>query len=154
MLYHAAVLIATPSSIFGWDFEISGPVSAMASFDWIGECGQIQVNGAIYLVVKQGWLSGEWTLEGGGDVRARASKAGVFGRTLQIHSGGMTLTLKPQTPFTRSFDIDANDRYVGSVTPDHAFTRRSTIDIARTVPAELQVFAFWLIALQWRRARD
>jgi hypothetical protein len=146
------VLIATPSSVFGWDFEISGPVSAMASFDWIGESGQIQVDGAVYLVVKQGWLSGEWTLERGGEVRARASKSGVFGRTLQIDGGGMTLTLRPQTPFTRTFDIDANATHVGSVTPDHAFARRSTIDIARSVPVELQVFAFWLIALQWRRA--
>jgi hypothetical protein len=61
------------------------------------------------------------------------------------------LTLRAHT-FARGFDIDANGAYVGSVVPDHAFTRRSTIDIARTVPAELQVFAFWLIALQWRRA--
>jgi hypothetical protein len=146
------VLIATPSSIFGWDFDLTGPVSGLASFDWLGESGQIQVDGVLYQVVKQGWLSGEWTLERAGEVYARASKTGVFGRAMQIDGAGMTLTLNPHTPFTRSFDIDANGRCVGSVTPDHAFTRRATIDIARTVPAEMQVFAFWLIALLWRRA--
>jgi hypothetical protein len=146
------VLIAKPSSIFGWDFDISGTVSGLASFDWLGESGQIQVEGLRYEVVKQGWLSGEWTLERGGEVHARGVKTGVIGRTMEITGGGMTLTLQAHTPFGRGFDIDADGAHVGSVTPDHAFTRRATIDIARIVPPELQVFAFWLIALQWRRA--
>ena len=146
-----AVLTATPSSIFGWDFEIDGPFSALASFNWLGESGRIQIGGDTYDIVKQGWLSGEWTLELGGVVYARGQKTGVFGRSIEIVAAGTTLSLRAQTPFTRGFDIDANGAYVGSVTPDHAFTRRSKIAISETVPEVLQVFAFWLIALLWRR---
>ena len=146
------MLTAQPASIFGWDFELRGSFTALASFNWLGESGAIQVAGDTFQVVKQGWLSGQWTLEQGGAVYARATKTGVFSRSVEISTGSMTLTIRAQSPFTRGFDLEADGRPVGSVVPDHAFTRRSTLSIADRVPAELQVFAFWMIVLLWRRA--
>jgi hypothetical protein len=62
--------------------------------------------------------------------------------------------LKASSAFTRAFEIKCDDRRVGTIRPDHAFTRRAEIECAEVVPERIQLFAFWLTVLAWRRAAN
>jgi hypothetical protein len=65
------------------------------------------------------------------------------------------LTLRAVSAMRRGFEIVAADGVIaGRIEPMHAFTRRAYIDCDERVPELIQLFAFWLVALAWRRAKN
>jgi hypothetical protein len=73
-------------------------------------------------------------------------------RSFDVRAGGVQLTVKAQSSFTRSFEILSDDSVVGTIRPVHPFTRRASIECGPSVPELVQLFSFWLAALTWRRA--
>lgn len=101
---------------------------------------------------KHGVFSGHWTLEQAGAVVAEAHKPSAMFRSFEVQSGDVHITVRAETPFTRVFVIEDGPRVIGYVRPDHAFTRRCSLECSDSVPVHMQLFAFWLTALAWKRA--
>lgn len=143
-----------PKSLCSGDFSVNGLDSgtAFVEFAWFTEEGRIAVAHTDYAIRKHGWFSGRWTLEQGTHVVAEAHKPSAMFRSFEIVSNAGSFTLQARSPFSRTFDITAGQEPVGSIQPVHAFTRRATIQCAGNIPGHLQLFAFWLVALTWRRS--
>ena len=75
-------------------------------------------------------------------------------RTFQLTTAnGLALVLRSDSPFTRRFSIYAGNDAVGTIRPDHLFTRSSHIDCDPVVPVHIQLLAFSLVLILWRRTQ-
>jgi hypothetical protein len=148
------MLTCLPQSLCSWDFRVLGAFagSATVTFNFFSEQGTISLGNMEFTVCKHGWLSGQWTLENSGGTVAAATKPNPLLRSFEVDAGDLRLTVKAQTPFTRCFDIVSNGAVVGSIRPVHPFTRRAYIECRDALPEFVQLFAFWLAVLLWRRA--
>lgn len=145
------MLTCLPLSICSWDFRIQG-TSAPAEllFNHFTEQGSVHFGHTNFKVVKHGVWSGHWTFENG-SVVAEANKPSAMFRAYELRGDGMTLLLQPPSAFGRTFEILLNGQRVGTIWPAHAFTRRAFIECSPAIPEHFQLFAFWLVALSWRR---
>ena len=145
-----------PQSLCSWDFTVLGLSSGAATveYDWLTEQGRMVIAHQECEVRKQGVFSGHWTCEQGGRVLAEALKPSAMFRTFEIscRGEGPGLTLAAESAFHRAFEILQERRVVGRISPAHPFTRRATIQCSEGVPEHLQLFAFWLAGLAWRRS--
>lgn len=123
-------------------------------YDWLTEHGRVVIGRNDYDVRKHGVFSGHWTYELRGQLVAEAYKPSPMFRTFDIscQSEGLSLTLQAESAFHRAFEISSEQRVVGRIWPAHPFTRRATIQCSDVVPEHLQLFAFWLAGLAWRRS--
>ncbi len=148
------MLTCFPEGICSWDFRVSGAAGGPAAlqFNFFAEQGGISLGRNRYEVRKHGVLSGRWTLEQGGEAVAEARKPDPFLRSFELRMGASRFTARAQSPITRCYDILAGGHPAGFIRTAHPFTRRATIECARTVPELIQLFAFWLAVITWRRA--
>lgn len=143
-----------PKSLCSWDFTAGGLSSGVATveYDWLAEQGRVVVAGTGYDVRKHGVFSGRWTLERSGHVVADARKPSALLRSFEITGEGVGFSLRAVSPLTRAFEMSMRQQVVGGISPVHAFTRRATIECSDAIPEHLQLFAFWLVGLTWRRS--
>jgi len=150
------MLTCLPQSICSWNFHIhgasAGPVEL--EFSRFSEQGHIRLGSHEFEIHKHGPLSGRWTLSHHGTSVASAHKPSAFFRSFHITGRSGEFTLQPSSSLTRCFGICSGDRTIGSIRPAHAFTRRATIDCPPEVPELIQIFAFWLAVVTWRRAAN
>jgi hypothetical protein len=150
------MLTCLPKSLCSWDYRVLGAEGGAAelTFSWVSEQGTIRLGADEFEVVKHGPLSGRWTLESGGQVVAVAQKPSAMFRAYELSMAGLDFVVQPQSAFTRCFDIVFAGQAVGSIRPAHLFTRRAFIECNSQVPELVQLFAFWLTAIAWRRAAN
>jgi hypothetical protein len=148
------MLTCLPKSLCSWDYLIRGAASGSAdvTFNFFSEQGTISLGGVSFVIAKDGPFSGHWTLCRGGETLAAASKPNPFVRSFLVTAGDLRLTVEAEVTFARGFVMIANGDVVGSIRPVHAFTRRAYIECCDALPEFIQLFAFWLAALTWRRA--
>lgn len=144
----------TPAGIFSWDFRVSGEGHVAAlEFNWLGEQGRITADGVAFEVRKHGIFSGHWTLDHNGMQIVSGQKSNVFTRTFDMQTPTGGLVLRAVSPFGRTFQIERSNDVIATITPDHVFTRRATIDIWNLDWDFATIcFSFWLVVLSWRRA--
>ena len=144
-----------PSSVFSWNFRVVADerVIADVTFDFLTEQGTILHRGELLAVVKHGPMSGRWTLERDGVVLAEAYKPSMFQRRFDVTASTGPLIVEAKSPFGRGFHVVAGtDQIVGDIHPAHGFSREAIVDCEPSVAERDQLFAFWLVALAWRRA--
>jgi hypothetical protein len=143
-----------PRSLCSWEFQVSGLSTgpAILDFDFFTEYGRISIGGTEHAIRKHGILSGHWTLELDETTLAEAKKPNALSRTFDIRSGPTQLTVRAHTALTRRFDLFQGGETVGMIRPEHPFTRRAVIECDSSVPEAVQLFAFWLVVLTWRRS--
>jgi hypothetical protein len=71
----------------------------------------------------------------------------------EVTCGQRKLSLVAQSPLTRVFSVYDGDGPIGSIYPDHCFTRKTAIDLPDDIVLPVKVFLFWLVVLMWRRAK-
>jgi hypothetical protein len=142
-----------PKSLCSWNFVLEGDHhEASLEFHWIGEEGTIIADGARFDVRKHGVYSGHWTLELDGAIIASAQKPSVWTRRFVIENAVDSLVLRPISMIGRGFRIDRSGDMIASILPDHAFTRRATIDtFEQNWDFPTICFSFWLVVIMWRR---
>jgi hypothetical protein len=150
------MLTCVPLSLCSWDYEIRGARSGPATltFNYFIEQGGIFTSEAEFSVRKHGPMSGHWTLESDREVLADAVKPSAMVRSFEVKSGDAHFDLTAHSVMTRSYDFVKNGSVVGTICPAHAFTRRAFIECGESIPEIAQIFAFWLVALTWRRAAN
>lgn len=148
------MLTCVPKSICSRDFRVTGGLGGAGSvcFSLFSEQGTISKNGARLKISKNGWFRGRWSLAHNDRVLAEARKPSIFSRSMQIQTESAVYVLKPRSLFTRGFNIICQNRVIGRILPKHAWTRRAEIKCDSSVPEEIQLFAFWLVAMIWMRA--
>jgi len=149
------MLTATPKSGFSWDFLIydEGRLLTELDLSWFRERGNFTLHGKDFIVLRKGWLRSEFTLESEGQELATAEKTSAFFRSFQVNLSGQSMELRAASPLTRRFLlVDATGRQIGSVVPNHWFTRRCTIDFPDDIDLPVRVFLFLLVLFLWRRA--
>jgi hypothetical protein len=142
-----------PQSICSWNYRVLGlPGGEGATvMNYLSEQGNVSLGGVTYDVVKKGLFSGEWSLQGQGEIVAAARKPSAMFRSFTVTFGGGGLTLQAQSPFSRVFQLLNSERVIGEIRPAHPFTLRALMQCDDDVPQLVQLFAFWLVALSWRR---
>lgn len=150
------MLTCDPRSIFSWTFDVSGALAGRAwvGFSWPGEQGAIALGGSEFAIRKHGFMSGHWTLEDGSGVLAEAEKTNPLLRSFRMQAAGMDLIVRAQSPMTRCFVIELGERVLGEIRPAHPWTRRAYIECDPSLPEFVQLYAFWLAALTWRRRNN
>lgn len=150
------VLTCLPESICSWNYKITfadSNATASAQFDFWNEQGSITLDSNDYRI-QHAQLSDKWSLESNGRVVAVAIKPNPFGRLFKVSYGSQNLVLRAESPFTRSFRIEQNDRLLGTIRPKHSFTKRASIDCPSSITLPVQIFMFWLTVLMWKRAEN
>ena len=144
----------TPKSLFSWGFVLDGDGHrGSLEFGWFCEHGEIVADGVRYDVRKHGLFSGHWTLEREGAEVASARKSSPFTRTFQVEGPMGPLVLRAESAFCRRFLVERAGREIATLSPDHMFRRRATLETStryRDFPTIC--FLFWLTVLTWRRA--
>jgi hypothetical protein len=150
----SSMLRAIPTGFFSWGFSILEGDSEMAELEmaWIGERGNFSYEGQRYELYRQGWLTGQLVLDAGGKIVAEAKKVTPFSRTFDVVIGNRPVQLAAISPFTRAFGVYSGGNQIGSIYPDHCFTRKATLELPPDMALPARVFLFWLVALMWRRA--
>ena len=150
------MLTCIPKNFCTWDYRVLGASagSAVLAFNFFTEQGSISLGSTEFTVRKHGAFSGNWSLEHNGQTEADAQKPSALFRSFDIRIQDITLTLKAQSAFTRSYDIFLGQQSVGVIRPAHAFTRRAFIECNSDIPELAQLFSFWLVAITWRRAAN
>lgn len=149
-----ARLRATPKSAFSWGFNLYAGECPVATMDmaWLREGGSFVWQEAAFTLTREHLWSGEFLLQTGEQILARATKPSPFLRRFDIRLGERALRLEAASAFTRRFRLVEGDAVVGTVKPDHPFTRKCAVDFPDDLPVPESVFLFWLVALMWRRA--
>jgi hypothetical protein len=141
----------TPRGICSWDFILDGDGHrASVEFDWIGESGQLVIDGHHHTISKQGMFSGKWTFDSPVSHLFTAQKNNPFTRTFEISGPSGSAILSASSAFGRTMTI-AGDGIDCTISPAHPFTRRASIE-GHYDDFRLIAFAFWLATLTWRRA--
>ena len=147
------MLTCLPQSICSWDYRVPDAPGGGAElyFNHWTDQGRIVVGREEFEVRKGGLFSDRWTLEHGGRGIAETARPNVFFRRFEIEINGLQFTLKAVSPLASGFEILQGDRRLGAIDRVHIFTRRATIECEPEAPELVQLFAFWLVALLWRR---
>ena len=149
------MLVAKPKSIFTWGFDVFYGNAEIASIDtsWIREKGSFHFEGNNYQLVKAGAFSKEFSLLENGETIATATKTTLI-RSFEVNFGKETYILRAAHPITRKFVVELMETTVGTISPEHPFTRRCQIELPESIPIPVQMFMFWLVLLMWRRASN
>ncbi|MBA4417739.1 MAG: hypothetical protein C0392_07495 [Syntrophus sp. (in: bacteria)] len=150
------MLSAVPNGWFSWDFTIFDDhrVIAKISLDWMREAGELYLDGSSYRVFRERILNGAFLLEKEGRVLARAEKPSALIRSFKVECNGKIYTLEAEAALRRKFVLRGGGRTVGSVQPEHAFTRRAVIDLPEDIALPVRIFMIWLTLILWKRDAD
>ena len=142
-----------PKGVCSWNYALEGDgVFASVELNVWKEEGAIILDDNRLGIQKDGLFNGRWTLWQDELVVAFATKTSAFQRTFEIKKSLDHLTLRPESALGRSFLIERSNQVTGRIFPDHAFTRRASIDMKTMhFDAQLIAFSFWLVVLTWRR---
>ena len=145
---------AEPKHMFSWGFVLSANQQYLTTIDmeWLVEGGHFEWEHNTYQLGKEGIWSGNFFLRANTEIIARALKPNPFTRRFTLNFENRELILAAESPLTRCFCLFENDKEIGSIRPNHPFTRRTSIDFPDDLSVPVQVFIFWLAVLMWRRA--
>jgi hypothetical protein len=149
------MLQLVPRHWYSWNFSVMDGDRALAEIDlsWWREKGVLTVEGQTYRVYREGLMSGDFILESGGSIVARAEKPRAFQRSFLVHHDGRSYTLRAKSAFRRAFVLLAGSEQVGSVVPLGVLTRKASVDLPN-FPAAVKVFVVWLTVIIWKRDSD
>jgi hypothetical protein len=149
-----SLIQAKPRHLFSWCFELFADRASPTTLElsWIRGRGSFRWDGRFYRMDREALLLGDFFLMNGDVVVAKADKPSALFRRFDITAAGREMTLVAESPLTRRFRLTENGRTIGTIRPNHAFTRKCTIDLPDDIETPVQVFIFWLVVLMWRRA--
>ena len=147
------MLKTIPRHWFTWNCEVfdnDNNIGSISFAAW-GEAGELETQGSLCKVYRKSPLSGNFILEENGNCIAWAQKPNPMSRLFQVDFAGIQYELKAESPFFRSFILQSQRTTIGSISPEHAFTKRAIIDLPTNIPLTVRLFMVWLVLLLWRR---
>jgi hypothetical protein len=142
-----------PLHWYSWDFDLLEGTRRLAHLDLSAwrEKGVLAVDGINHRVYREGMMSGDFVIARDGLVLAKATKPSAFRSSFMISWSGREYTLRKKSIFGRRFVLLDGEQQIGSVAPNRWWTRDAVIDLPKTWPLPIRVFAIWLALLLWKR---
>ena len=144
-------LIAAPTSLYSWDFDIQDGTRAVTRLDmanWRDEAA-FQIEGEDYRARRMS-RRGPYVLECKEGELARALKPSMFRRTFTLSIKGTPYELRPSRMLGRRFGLYQGSREVGWVGPERAFRRRLRAEFPTTFDDMERMFVLFLVITTWR----
>lgn len=150
------MLKVAPNNWFSWNFTIfdDDTLVAQVSLSWLREAGEMTIDGATHEIYQEGWIRRAFVLTADGTVLARAKKPSALFNSFVVESAGKHYELQKASMFGRKFVLLEGGRAVGSVSPEHAFTRKAVVDLPLDLPLAVRVFMTWLVIILWKRSSE
>jgi hypothetical protein len=142
-----------PKAWYSWDFNVVGGERTLATLDlscW-REKAEILVEDVPHRVFREGVMSGDFVLERGDQVLARATKPSAFRNAFIVTYNGKSYMLRRASAWRRASVLLDEERQIGSVLPDSVWTRQATADLPRDWPMPIKAFIIWLVIILWKR---
>lgn len=145
-----------PTKWYSETYEISedGRDLTEVNIRWSREAGSFRLGRDRFEVGRDGWMSGDYYLEHGGNRIASATKPSAWNRRFVLRHKGKQYELEAASAFTRTFHLKKGGRTVGTVEPVSWWTRQANADLPAELPAEVRIFVAWLVLVMWKRSRD
>jgi len=142
-----------PKKWYSWDFSLVSGDRTLATLDLSAwrEKADILVEDVTHRVFREGVMTGDFVLERGSQVLARATKPSAFRDTIIVHYGRRDFTLRKPSVWRRAFALMDGEREIGAISPESTWTRRATADLSPDLPVPIQAFVIWLVILLWKR---
>jgi hypothetical protein len=150
------MLRTIPNHWFTWNCEVlenAVPVASINFAAW-GEAGELIVQGSRYRVYRESPLSGNFILEENGNRITSAKKPNPLLRAFFLEYAGRQYKLKAKSPLGRTFVLQEYAQSIGSICPEHAFTRKAIVDLPASIPLAVRIFLVWLVMILWRRPQS
>ncbi len=144
---------AIPQNWFSWNYKVLEQGSPVADLDlaWVREAGTFRLQGRTYKIYREKFLSRTFVLEEDVAILARASRPNIFLRSFTVDYQGIQLTVKAHSIFGRTFVLQQGSQVLGSIYPEHWFTRKAAVELPDTLPLAVRIFMVWLVLILWRR---
>jgi hypothetical protein len=142
-----------PKAWYSWDFDVVSGDRTLATLDlscW-REKADVLIEDVTHRVFRERAMSGDFVLERGDQVLARATKPSAFRNAFAVSYNGKTYSLRRPSAWRRAFVLLDEERQIGSVTPNSAWTWQATADLPRDWPMPIQAFVIWLVIILWKR---
>jgi len=148
----ASSLALTPRRWYSWDFTLTSGDRTLAQLDlsW-REKGVVTIGDFEHRVYREGMVGGDFVIERGGEVLARASKPSVFRHTIVITHDGRQYTLRRKSFWKRAFVLLEGDTTIGSLSPNSWLGRDATVHLPNDWPLAVKTFVVWLAIILWKR---
>lgn len=142
--------------LFSWDFRVKGASAEDTEivFNTFQQQGCVYLGDQEYPIYKHGKLVANWTMESDGTVLAEALRPNPLFRRFDVKSFDLQYKLQARSTLGRTFDLLVDEQPIVEIRPAHPFTYRSTIQSKGEVHELVQLFAFWLAALTWKRQAE
>ncbi|HRV93417.1 MAG TPA: hypothetical protein P5526_14755 [Anaerolineae bacterium] len=150
------MLRAIPDGWFSWDFTIFDNNTPIVNVDlaWVRESGEFNLGGSNYKVYREGFFSGVFILEKQGQALARAEKPSALFRSFKVEYESKSYKLEAETALRRKFVLRAGERRIGTLEPEHAFSRKAIINLPEDIALPVRIFMVWLTIIMWKREAD
>jgi hypothetical protein len=150
------MLRAVPNGWLSWNFTIYDNDKAIAKIDlaWVREAGELNLDGSIYRVYREGLLNGAFILEKEGQILAFAEKPSALIRSYKVDYNNTNYTLEAASALQRQFVLREGGQTIGSVRPVNAFTKNAIIDLPVDIAMPVRIFMVWLTLILWKRDDD
>lgn len=147
------MLELVPRSPFSRQFILlrDGQPIAELALGLVRERGSIVVAGTPYEVRRERLLTSEFVLSQRRQEIARARKTSAVRNRFEVTWDSHVWELVKVTWWGRAFAVREGGTEIGSMRPEHAFTRRSLIDLPDDVPVPVAAFLAALAVLMWNR---
>ena len=151
-----SALTVSPRRWYSWDFAILEGSREVADMDLSAwrEKATLTIDGVEYRVSREGLVSGDFLLERGGTVLARATKPSAFWNTFIIHYMGREYTLRKASMWRRTFILDDQGHEIGRIVPHSMWRRDGTATLPPDWPLPVRAFVVWLVIILWKREAD
>src|SRR5262245_39650700 len=113
-----------PKAWYSWDFSVEGDGRTLATLDLSAwrEKADIVIDDVTHRLFREHVMSGDFVIERGGQVLARATKPSAFRQAFLVSYNGKTYSLNRASMWRRAFTLLDGDRQIGSISPDSAWT--------------------------------
>ncbi len=145
----STALVATPRNMFSYHYLVTRDGEQVADLDlshFRDHC-EVEMDGDIYHIRRDGTFKKSFNLEQHGEVMARAKQVSWFRRTIEMEYSGRTVQMKPLSIMNpRRFGVFFDGQQQGLIEPAHWMNpRKKNIEISSEIPLPLQIFLFTLL---------
>lgn len=150
------MLRAIPDGWLTWNFTIFDDNTSIANIHlaWARESGEFNLGESNYKVYREGFFSGAFILDKHGKVLARAEKTSALFRSFKVEYESKNYILEAETALRRKFVLRESERRIGTVEPEHIFSRKAIINLPEDITLPVRIFMVWLTIIMWKREAD
>ncbi len=151
----STALVASPRNMFSTSYLVTRdeePVAELDLANFRDHC-EVELDGDIYHIRRDGRFKRSFSLEQHGEVMARAKQVSIFRRTIEMEFAGRRVQLKPLSIMNpRRCGVFLDGQQQGLIEPVRWYSRKKSIEVSDEIPTALQLFLFTVLIFNERKS--